>query len=73
MNSARRRGAQLSACRLDIARRPQRDVYQKYRQMSEAALDAEPVPLGHRQAIRRYFELIRPPGAEADKKDSSKR
>jgi hypothetical protein len=55
------------------ARRPQRDVYQKYRQMSEAALDAEPVPLGHRQAIRRYFELIRPPGADADKKDGSKR
>jgi hypothetical protein len=23
-------------------------------------LDSEPIPLGHRQTIRRYFELIRP-------------
>ena len=34
----------------------------------EAALDSEPIPLGHRQTIRRYFELIRPQGAEADLK-----
>ena len=35
--------------------------------MTEAALDTEPIPLGHRQTIRRYFELIRPQGDEADK------
>jgi hypothetical protein len=37
-----------------------REVYQKYRRMSEAVLDSEPIPLGHRQTIRKYFELIRP-------------
>ena len=29
-------------------------------------LDSEPIPLGHRQTIRRYFELIRPQSAETD-------
>jgi hypothetical protein len=28
-------------------------------------LDSEPIPLGHRQTIRKYFELIRPAGADA--------
>ncbi len=42
------------------AQRGYREVYQKYRKMSEAVLDSEPIPLGHRQTIRRYFELIRP-------------
>ena len=28
--------------------------------MSEAVLESEPIPLGQRQVIRRYFELIRP-------------
>ncbi len=42
------------------AARAYRDVYQKYRRMSEAVLDSEPIPLGHRQTIRKYFELIRP-------------
>jgi hypothetical protein len=43
------------------AQRSYRENYAKYRRMSEAVLDSEPIPLGHRQAIRRYFELIRPP------------
>ena len=30
-------------------------------------LDSEPIPLGHRQTIRRYFEAIRPTQAETDK------
>ena len=42
------------------AGRGYRDVYQKYRSLSESVLDSEPIPLGHRQTIRRYFELIRP-------------
>ncbi|HUY87689.1 MAG TPA: hypothetical protein VMV10_03035 [Pirellulales bacterium] len=42
------------------ASRGYRDSYQKYRRLSEAVLDSEPIPLGHRQTIRRYFELIRP-------------
>ncbi len=49
------------------AARAYREQYQKYRRMTEAALDSEPIPLGHRQTIRRYFELIRPQGEEADK------
>ncbi len=50
------------------AARAYREQYQKYRRMTEAALDSEPIPLGHRQTIRRYFELIRPQGDEADRK-----
>src|SRR5262249_49780708 len=42
------------------ARRSYRERYQKYRKESEAVLDSEAIPLGHRQTIRRYFELIRP-------------
>ncbi|MHC4398541.1 MAG: hypothetical protein ACYTG0_02565 [Planctomycetota bacterium] len=40
--------------------RSYREMYQEYQKMSEAVLDSEPLPLGHRQTIRRYFELIRP-------------
>jgi hypothetical protein len=46
------------------AARQYRDVYQKYRKLSEAVLDSEPIPLGHRQTIRKYFELIRPQNAD---------
>ncbi len=35
-------------------------VYKKYQKMSEAVLESEPIPLGQRQTIRKYFELIRP-------------
>ena len=48
------------------AARAYREQYQKYRRMTEAALNSEPIPLGQRQTIRRYFELIRPQGDEAD-------
>ena len=48
------------------AARTYREQYQKYRRMTEAALNSEPIPLGQRQTIRRYFELIRPQGDEAD-------
>jgi hypothetical protein len=44
--------------------------YQKYRRMTEAALNNEPIPLGHRQTIRRYFELIRPLGEESQPADA---
>ncbi len=46
------------------ARRGYKDVYQKYRKLSDAVLDSEPIPLGHRQTIRRYFELIRPQNSD---------
>ena len=41
--------------------------------MSDAVLDSEPIPLGHRQTIRRYFELIRPKNSDMnDKKEDGK-
>ena len=43
-----------------------REKVEKYEQISESVLDSEPIPLGHRQTIRRYFEMIRPQGAETD-------
>lgn len=46
------------------ASRGYREVYQKYRKLSESVLDSEQIPLGHRQTIRRYFELIRPDHAD---------
>jgi hypothetical protein len=40
--------------------RQYREQYQQYQKLSEAVLDSEPIPLGQRQIIRRYFESIRP-------------
>jgi hypothetical protein len=46
--------------------RQYREKAKQYEQLSESALDSEPIPLGHRQTIRRYFELIRPQNSETD-------
>lgn len=46
--------------------RQYRQNAEKYEALSESALESESIPLGHRQTIRRYFELIRPQGAEVD-------
>ena len=46
------------------AQRSYKDVYQKYKKLSEAVLENEQIPLGHRQTIRRYFESIRPQQGE---------
>lgn len=35
-------------------------TFAKYRKLSEAVLESEPIPLGQRQTIRNYFESIRP-------------
>lgn len=48
------------------AQRQYRETYARYKRISEAVLDSEPIPLGHRQTIRRYFELIRPQEGEVD-------
>ncbi len=53
------------------AARGYRESYQKYRKMSEAVLDSEPIPLGHRQTIRRYFELIRPQAGDEQPKEEA--
>ncbi len=50
-----------------LATRSYAESYAKYKRKSEAALNSEPIPLGHRQTIRRYFELIRPQGDEVEK------
>lgn len=42
-----------------------RQNFQEYRKMSEAVLQSEPIPLGQRQMIRRYFESIRPTDPDA--------
>ena len=47
------------------AARGYKENYQKYKKMSEDVLDSEPIPLGHRQTIRKYFELIRPAGGDS--------
>jgi len=46
--------------------REYRKQAKKYEQISESVLAEEAIPLGHRQTIRRYFEMIRPSGAETD-------
>ncbi len=38
----------------------------KYEALNESVLESESIPLGHRQTIRRYFEMIRPSAAETD-------
>ncbi len=48
------------------AQREYRENYDKYQKISEAVLENEPIPLGHRQTIRKYFEAIRPTQAETD-------
>lgn len=45
----------------DTAQRTYRQIYQQYEKQSQAVLESEPLPLGHQQTIRRYFQLIRPP------------
>lgn len=37
-----------------------RESFQEYRRMSEQVLESEPLPLGQRQMIRRYFKAIEP-------------
>lgn len=46
--------------------RAYREKADEYEALSESVLDSESIPLGHRQTIRKYFEMIRPTGAEID-------
>ncbi|MCH2209737.1 MAG: hypothetical protein MK110_00425 [Fuerstiella sp.] len=43
-----------------------RDQAETYERLTESVLDSEPIPLGHRQTIRRYFRMIRPQDSELD-------
>jgi len=40
--------------------RQYQEQFQHYERMLEAVLDTEPIPVGQRRVIRRYFESIRP-------------
>jgi len=51
---------------LQEAIRRHRNQADRPEQLTESVLDSEPVPLGHRQTIRRYFKLIRPQAGEMD-------
>lgn len=53
--------------RREQARRGYRERFEQSQKLNDSVLDNEPIPLGHRQTIRRYFELIRPQQTEVDK------
>ena len=39
--------------------------YDEFKRQAEAVLNSEPLPMGHRETVRTYFEAIRPNGEEA--------
>ncbi len=45
------------------------EVYEQYLRLSQEVLESEPIPLGQRELIRRYFELIRPPAPASQPRD----
>lgn len=47
------------------ATRDYQQRYREYKRQMEEVLDSEPLPLGDRQTVRRYFESIRPSNEEA--------
>ncbi len=47
------------------ARRAYQEKFQKGKKESQAVLESEPIPLGHRQTVKKYFEMIRPSGTDA--------
>jgi hypothetical protein len=53
------------------AARSYRERYVEYRKQMEEVLDSEPLPLGHRETVRKYFEAIRPNSAEAEAADQT--
>ena len=55
-----------SEAQQELSGRDFREAFQEYRKMSEAVLETEPIPLGQRQTIRRYFESIRPSDGEGE-------
>jgi hypothetical protein len=45
------------------------DKFQK--EISEAVIDGEPIPIGHRQMVKRYFESIRPSSTDPTEKPAT--
>jgi hypothetical protein len=54
------------------ASREYKEKYQKFKKESEAVLEGEPIPLGHRQMVKKYFELIHPSGNTSSEKEAAK-
>lgn len=50
----------------DEALRQYRQNLEQYEALRESVLENEAIPLGHRQTIRRYFELIRPESTDTE-------
>lgn len=49
------------------------EKFQKGKKESQAVLESEPIPLGHRQTVRKYFEMIRPSSGDMfEKKEEPK-
>ena len=48
------------------AARTYEERYAEFRKQMEEVLDSEPLPLGHRETVRKYFESIRPSNAESE-------
>ena len=38
--------------------------YTEFRKQMEEVIDGEPLPLGHRETVRKYFESIRPANSD---------
>lgn len=53
------------------AAREYREKFDKFSKVSETVIDGEPIPLGHRQIVKKYFEMIRPSGADATDKPAA--
>jgi hypothetical protein len=49
-----------------LATRTYQERYREFRKQAEAVLESEPLPLGHRQTVRQYFESIRPTQSDLD-------
>ena len=50
------------------AARDYKEKYEKFKKESETVVDGEPIPLGHRQMVKKYFELIRPSNGDMAEK-----
>ena len=48
------------------ASRAYSDKYVEFRKKMEEVIDSEPLPLGHRETVRRYFESIRPTNEQSN-------
>ena len=49
-----------------LATRGYQERYREFRKQAEAVLESEPLPLGHRQTVRQYFESIRPTDGDVE-------